>query len=863
MKSTQEEMPPKLAQRIIQSLLREDITEEILGDLEEKFFQVQSKKGLFKARLNYWYQVFRYIRPFALKKRKTSNNSNYTIMFRHNLILTLRNFRKYKSQFLINLSGLSIGLACVLFIYLWVSDERSVDKFHENDQNLYHVVSVHTDAGGTYVWTGTPGLLLDEIQSSVPDVRLSVATTGTHEFSLSSGENYYKAKGKFADVDFFNVFSYPLVKGDKNTVLNDQSGIVVSETLANRIFNSTDVVGKTITWHSWGREKNLQITAVMKDIPANSSDQFDYVMNWDYYHDELITYKQWGNYYSQIMVVLNPSASVDAVDQKITAIMQEKNDYDKVSLKLVPYSSLYLEGNFENGIQAGGRIDSVNLFSVIAIFILFISCINFINLSTAKASHRTKEIGVKKSLGASRKSLMSQYFTESFLLATLAMMVAMLLVWLLLPQFNFVAQKSISLSFDIQFIIGAITLILSVGLLAGSYPAIYLSGFNALQILRGKFNRKTGEVFGRKALVVFQFTLSIILISGVIVVLKQLDYVKNKNLGYDRDNVIYFLREGALLDNSDAFVNEVKNIPGVSQASLSGFIVGGANSTGGVGWEGKTDEDQMQFWETNAGYGMLEMLGMEIVEGRTFSPDLKSDSTAIILNETAVKAIGMEDPIGKSIFHYTGDKKIIGVVKDFNLVSLHTQVEPMLFLLAPEKAHFIMAKIQSGNEVETLDKIQSIYQEFNPGYVFQPQFLDQDYEALYASETRLSNLAQYFAGLATFISCLGLFGLAAFTTESRFKEIGIRKILGSSRLAIVYMLTTGFAKMVGLAILIALPVAYFMSQRWIENFAYSIDLSWWYFGSAGILALVIAWLTVGLQTLRAASINPADCLRDE
>ena len=784
-------------------------------------------------------------------------------MLRHNLILAFRNFKRYQSSFLINLIGLSTGLACVLFIYLWVNDETQVDKFHKNNKDLYQVMSNHRDASGVRTWKGVPGLLLEEIQASVPEVEKAVATTDAHEYTLSVGDAYFKVNGKFASKEFFDVFTYPLIKGGKAKQLSDKSGIVITRSLAERLFKTTDVIGKDISWHFWGNEKPVYVTGLIEDIPQNSSEQFDFLMSWEYYHDDLIDFKNWGNYYARIMVVLTSKADEGSAGSKIDAIFKGKQESDRVDLFLAKFSDKYLFGAYENGVQAGGRIEYVNLFSVVAIFILFIGCINFINLSTAKASRRTKEIGVKKSLGASRSSLIRQYFTESVLLSFLSLIIAVVLVRMLLPQFNLISQKHLALSFDIQFVFISLSLVLVVGILAGIYPALFLSGFDPIQVLKGKVTTKKGEVHGRQVLVVAQFSLSIILIVAVMVVYQQMDYIQNKNLGYNTDNLVYFEREGKLLENSETFINELQKTPGISDAVVSGFMVGGGNSTGGVDWEGKTEEDQIQFWEIRSGYGLIETMDLDLIEGRAFSNKFISDSTAVVFNETAIAAMGMEDPIGKTITHYSGEKTIIGVVKDFNLASLHTKVEPMIFLFQPKDTHFVMAKLVPGNETIALKNLENLYESFNGGYVFKPQFIDRDYEALYVSEERVGVLSRYFSGLAIVISCLGLFGLAAFTAERKVKEIGIRKVLGASAFSIVRILSGGFTKMVLVAIVIALPISYLIAQRWLNDFAYHIDLEWWIFAGAGVVALLIAWFTVGLQTVRASRINPVESLKYE
>ncbi|MFY0650999.1 MAG: ABC transporter permease [Cyclobacteriaceae bacterium] len=854
--------PPKWALRFLRFFIKKDYLEEIEGDMEEVFQDSLETYSPQKARVHYTWQVLKLFRSNIIKK-PWSTHSNFLIMLNHYLLIAFRNFKRYKSTIFINLTGLSTGLACVLFIYLWVADEMAMDQFHVNNKSLYQVMSNHTNANGIETWKGVPGLLLDEIQASVPEVAKSVAFTDAHEYTLTTDELSLKANGKFAGEDFFEVFTYGLVAGNPGTALSDKNGIVITESLAEKLFQTKDAVGKLMEWHYWDKQKTLEVRGIMKDLPPQASEKFDFLMNWDYFHDELITYKNWTNYYGRVAVVLNPSSDISLVEKKIDQILQENQNSDDVTLFLTRFSDMYLKSKYEQGIQAGGRIDYVNLFSIVAVFILLIASINFINLSTACASQRTKEIGVKKSIGASKISLMGQYFTESVLLSTMSMILGLVFVFVLLPQFNFLTQKDLELAFSWQLIVAMACILFVVGLLAGSYPALYLSGFNVVKAIKGNVASRGGEIWGRKILVVVQFTLSIILIVGVGVVHFQMDFVRNKNLGYDRDNLVYFEREGKLLADSKAFVKELQKLPGIKNAAQSGFMVGGGNSTGGVSWPGKTKEDQVQFWEIRSGYETLDLIDIKLLEGRDFSEAFITDKDAAIVNESALKAMNMTDPIGKTIRHYEGEKMIIGVVKDFNLTSLHSQVAPTIFLCTPEKTHFIMAKLSKEMGSQVLDNIEDLYSDFNAGYPFQPRFLDQDYQALYASEDRVASLSKYFAVLAILISCLGLFGLAAHTTERRVKEIGIRKVLGSGVWKIVYLLTADFTKMVLAAIVIAIPFSYYIGNNWLENFAYKIHLGWSFFAGAALLSIAIAWLTVSFQTLRAAMANPVKCLKDD
>lgn len=854
--------PPKLTLRFFRWFCKPELVEDIEGDLIERFELRAVKRGQKVAKRLFIRDVFQLFRPGIIRPMTIIQKLKFTTMFKHNFILTLRNFRKYPNTFLINLVGLSTGVASLLLIYLWVADEVSMDKFHQNDDRLYQIYSNFKMPDGYQSWKGVPGLLLEEIQSQIPQVKNAVATTDPHEYTISANETALKAQGRFASEDFFKVFSYPLVAGNPETALSDKSGILITETLAKNLFGTTDALGKNLTWQFWEKGRDFEVTGILKDIPTNSSERFDFVLTWNFYHNDLINFKNWGNYYGRIMVTLNEEADPELVALRAGEIVDENQGADEVELMLIPYSDQYLYGKFENGVAIGGRIEYVQLFSIVGAFILLIASINFINLSTAKASHRAKETGIKKSLGATRGSLINQFLTESVVLSTVSLLLALLVVYLFLPQFNFITGKQLMLTLNTELLYASLAIIIAIGLLAGAYPAFYLSRFETLKVLKGKF-LNTGSALGRRSLVVIQFTLSTVLIVSVMILSKQMDFVRNSNLGYNRDNLVYFEREGKLLSNGDAFLESVRNLPGVQDAVLSGFMVGGANATSGVDWEGKEAGTRVRFWEIKAGEGMLDLMGIELAEGRDFSSEFATDSAAVIFNEAAIKVMGLEDPIGKTIRHYTGNRRIIGVVKDFNFTSLHSEVEPTIFRFEPDNTHFVMARLQKGNEGNTLDRMEDLYQSFNPDFPFKPIFLDQDYQALYASEERVNTLSKYFAGMAILISCLGLFGLTTFMTERRIKEIGIRKVLGSSVWNIVYLMTGDFSKMVLISIVIGLPLSYYIGLNWLENFAYSIKLEWWFFVLAGMATLAVAWLTVASQTLRAAKLNPTSSLRNE
>ena len=486
------------------------------------------------------------------------------------------------------------------------------------------------------------------------------------------------------------------------------------------------------------------------------------------------------------------------------------------------------------------------------------------NLSTAKASRRLKEVEIKKAVGAERSTLIFQYLGESTLMAMLSLLTAIGLVLLFLPQFNQITGKQLHLPLDASLILSFLAITLVTGLLAGSYPALYLSAFNPVKVLKGTLNKSVGELWARKGLVVVQFTLSIILIVSVFIVYKQIESAQSKNLGYDKDNILYVNRAGWEEGPLETFLAEARQLPGVLRASSMGHdMTGHIAASYGVQWPGKNPDDRIEFEMMPVGYDMLELLEVEMTAGRTFSKEFSTDTSKIIFNEAAIAHIGFTDPVGKVVTWGDEKMEIIGVVKDFHFESLHEKVKPMMFWLDPPRTWSIAIKIKAGEEQETIAQIQPLFQTFYPGFPFDYKFLDQEYQALYAAEQRVSTLSRYLAGIAILISCLGLFGLAAFTAERRLKEIGIRKILGSGDWNIVYLLSGDFTKMVLVAIVIALPISYFIAQRWLQDFAFHIDLRWWYFAGAGLLALLIAWFTVGLQTVRAARVNPVECLRDE
>ena len=785
-------------------------------------------------------------------------------MLKHSFILLYRNFLRAKGFFLINLTGLTAGLACTLVIYLWVRDELQMDQYHEKSERLYEVMENQRYADEIMTTHSTPGVLAEALVEEVPEVEYATTTTWTNSYTLSVDDRNVKASGYHVGKDYFNIFSFNIVQGNPDQLLEDKYAMVISADLAQRLFGTEEnVVGRSVELQ---HEKTFQITGVFDKVPSASSYQFDFVMNFREFADENEWVRSWGNNGPSTYVTLKPGTNVTAVNDKIKDFIKGKEDESNVTLFLVPYASLYLHGNYENGQLSGGRIEYVRLFSVIAIFILLIACINFMNLSTARASVRAKEVGIKKSIGAQRGSLVLQYLNESVVIAMISMFIAALAVWLFLPVFNVITEKHIVLNFDDRALIGWFTgITLFSGLLAGSYPALLLSAFKPAAVLKGVVRGSWSELWARKGLVVFQFFLSVILIVCVLVIYKQIEFVQTKNLGYDKDHLIHFPIEGVIESKLETFLNEVKGIPGVVNAGpISHSLLGRNSNTSGLSWEGKNPDDNILFENVRVGFDAIETMGFALAEGRSFSREFSTDTTAIILNEAAIRVMNLENPIGKVIRLWDEvDLQIIGVLKDFHFQSLHEAVNPLFMTLSPKNTWNIMVRLARGREKEALGALTDFYNSFNPGFTFEYEFQDTNYAKLYAAEQRVATLSGYFAAFAILISCLGIFGLAAFTAARRQKEIGIRKALGCSSTKIVLLLSSDFTGMVLLSIVLGLPASYWLLQHWLSRFAFHVDLEVWFFIVAGLVALLIAWFTVASQALRAANTNPVECLRSE
>lgn len=792
-------------------------------------------------------------------------------MLRHNFKIALRGFKRYKSSFIINIIGLTAGMASVLFIALWVNDEIMVDKFHKNESQLYQFMTNMLINNEMITLEDSPLLLAREITNEFADV--VAATAINSDFATPEGVFTYNntkhvAKGYFAEPNFFEVFSFDLILGKSNQVLDQKRSVVISENLARRLFKSIDnAIGKTLDWnYKWtdgNGEEKLIVSGVFKTPPSNSTLKFDYVVHSELLVDADRWAGDWSGHYFKSFLVLNENTNIQQFNESIVDyLIKKRGDKYEFNSFVQKFSDRYLNEPYENGIQVGGRIVYVRLFIIIAIVTLLIACINFMNLSTAHSSRKMKEVGVKKTLGANRLSLIYQHLSEAIILSLMSMIIAIGLVYLFLPSFNDITGKAIKLNLELSQIIIIFTTIIFTGFLAGSYPAFKLSSFNPASVLKGESPKSIWELFIRKGLVVFQFTISIVFIIGILVIKNQINFLQTKNIGYTKENVLRF-EIGSNIKNPGSLLSEIENIPTVKSIGfMNGEFLDGEDNNGGWEWPGKETDDDIVFQAPRMGYGAIETLNMKLVKGRTFSRTFNDDDTKIILNESAIELMGLENPIGQLLQKGDEKQEIIGVVEDFQYGSLHKKVEPIIIRFRPY-GNNIMVRIAQGTERESLSKIEAIYKKFNPGYSFEYTFLDSDYNNLYMAEQRVADLSDFFALIAIIVSCLGLFGLAAFTAERKAKEIGVRKILGSSVFGIIKLLSNEFIKMVLLACLVAFPFAYLLASNWLDNFGYAIELKWWYFGFAGFTTLLIAILTISFQCYKAASANPVKSLRTE
>ncbi len=717
-------------------------------------------------------------------------------MIRNYLLVAIRNLLRNKTFSSINIMGLALGMACSLLILLWVKDERAVDAFHANGDRIFKFYERQFFDGKIVGGYYTPGLMPAELKKVFPEVEAATGLAWNSWNTISFGEKKIKQPGTFASPDFFKIFSYPLLAGTVEQALNSPVSLAISRKTAEIFFNSpADAIGKMIRLED---KHDFQVTAVFENLPSNSSHQFDYLINWEWFVEQNEWLKDWGNSGPETYVLLKSGTSADLFEKKIVKFLDKYNKEQdgsfRIEMGIQRFDQTYLYSNFKDGYISGGRIEYVKLFSIVAIFILLIACINFMNLTTARSVKRAKEIGVRKVVGAVRGVLIRQFIGEAVLLSFLALLLALLVVTLLMPAFNSLTGKVLSLpTNETGFWIIIIGLALITGIISGSYPALFLSSFQPIKVLKGSFRFSTGSLWFRKGLVVFQFTMSTILIIGTIVVSNQVNFFQQTSLGYNRENLISIPLEGELLSKYTVFKQTALNLPGIMEITrITQRPTQIENSTGGVEWEGKDPSVQPMFTQAGVGYDFTKTMKVEMLRGRDFSKDFATDSVGYIVNESALKKIGYKDPIGKPLTFWRRKGTIIGVVKDFHFNSLRLPIEPLVIRLMENKGWgSVLIRIEAGKTEAALAGLEKLCNELNPAFPFAHQFTDEEYQLLYQNEKVISKLSVYFAFLAIFISCLGLLGLAMFTAEQRTKEISIRKVLGASARFSVYLVVEG------------------------------------------------------------------------
>ena len=791
-------------------------------------------------------------------------------MFKSYLIVAWRILKRNKAYSLINIMGLAVGMACCILIMLWVQDELSFDDFHAGGDELYRVMS-----GGAYFKDGyaiSPAPLAPAVVEELPEVVKAARLIDVPRVIFTyEGSTHYESAGILADPAFFDMFTFPFARGDAKRALTEPTDLVITEAMARRYFGDEDPLGKTITI----ADEPVTVVGILKDVPRNSHLQFDFVLPFELVHTRGGAGDHWGAFNFVTYLQLQPGADASQVAARMTDI-GVKYDCpqvkDGVSFHLQALGEVHLDGR--GGYRSFARIGDwkyVYGFSAIAIFVLLIACINFINLSTARSVNRAKEIGMRKTIGAGRFDLARQFLGESVLIALISLVGAVVLAEVFLPGFNDLAQKSLAIDYSsLTFLLGALAIIMVTGVLAGLYPALYLSAFSPVMILRGITPTGARRSLFRRVLVVIQFILSIALIIGTSVIYYQLNYVSTARLGFEKENVVWLPLKGQLAEKYETVKGQLLQDAVITSVTAQDYLPAiNNNRTTAFDWEGKDPEHQQDMIVSEVAYDYFETLGLEMKAGRTFSKRFGTDADqAYILNEEAVRQMGIDDPVGKRFTYGDRPGSIVGVVRDAHLRSMHHKIEPQLFMVLDDPSTAAMfgvalIRINAADPRRVISLLEKTWSDVNPMIPYEYHFLDETYDGLYRSEMRLGKILGSFTILAIFVSCLGLFGLASFATSQRTREIGIRKVVGASVTRILFLLTREFVVLVVLASIIAAPLAWYVMNAFLESFAYRISLGPGVFIVAGLTALVIALATVSYQAVRAALANPADTLRYE
>jgi len=789
-------------------------------------------------------------------------------MFKNYIKTAFRSLLKNKGFTFINIAGLALGLVTCLLIIFYVIDELSYDKYNTQYERIYRV---NTDVkyGGTITpFATTVPSISTALKNNFPEIQNTTRIARALGIHFQKGkESISEERVIYADADIFKIFSLPMIYGNPNTALTAPNSIVITENTAKKYFNTTDVIGKTLFLLN---DSSLhKITGVIRNIPSQSHFTFDFCLSL-----QPTTDNSTSSLYFNTYILLKPNTDHKKLEAKFPdfirttfntgtfseASFEKSGNYFHISL--MPLKDIHLYSNRTYELGANSDISNVYIFSAVALFILLIACVNFVNLSTARSANRAREVGVRKVLGSSRKNLIIQFITESFIVTFIAAIIALLIAWILLPLFNQLSGKQLHITFALlrQLIPSMIFTIVIVGLLAGSYPAFFLSSFNPVNVLKGKLSTGFKRSGLRGFLVIFQFSISIFLIIGTLVIYNQLKYIQNKDLGFNRNHVVV-VKNVNLLDNPKILKQEIKQVPGVINATLTSFL-----PTNNSRWPNtiSTPEKrgiQTELWQVDEDY--LSTMGMQLVQGRNFSNRFLTDSSAMIINETAAKILGYKNMIADNV--YNGKKKyhVIGIVKDFNFSSLRQNITPLVLVMDKDWRPSLSIRVNSNNLALIISQIKTKWEALAPNQQFDYSFMDEDFDAIYRTEQRVGKLFIIFTIFTLIIACLGLFGLAAYAAEQRNKEIGIRKVLGASLSTVIALLSKDFIKLVLISIAIATPLAWLAMHKWLEGFAYRQNIQWWVLVVTGLGAILIAFITISFQAVKAALVNPVESLRSE
>ena len=787
-------------------------------------------------------------------------------MLKNYFKIAFRQLKKNKGYSFLNIFGLALGMACAMLILLWVNDEFQYNRFHKNYSTLYQVMENQSYEGKTYTFAALPGKFGPSIKEELPEIKYSARANWGARVLFSLGDKSIYERGFFADPDILKMFSFEVLRGDTSTFLKDPATIVITDKMAEKFFGKEDPIGKNLKANN---DLLVTVNGVVKEPPLSSSLKFAWLVSFRFFESRNEWLQYWGNNGVQTFVQLNNGADPKQVDKKLYNFINSKDTSAIAKPFLFSINDWRLRSKFEEGKITGGRIEFVKIFLIIAICIIIIACINFMNLATARSEQRAREVGVRKVMGAAKASLVRQFFSESILMSIIAMLLSALIVILVLPAFNTLVEKKLAFDLTKPLIWAGLPIMaILCGLLAGSYPSFYLSSFNPITVFKGlKMGKDSIVTLIRKFLVVGQFTASIVLIICTIIIYNQLNYVKNRHLGYNKDNLMITELNGDMNQHIPTIHNELMKTNMVENAAASNSrVLNLGSSSGDFGWQGKTPNSQLLVTMEWVSPEYIPTMGMELKSGRNFYDDIASDSNNIIINETLAEIIGKKDPVGDIITRDDGGRqlKVVGVVKDFVFNDMYRKPDPLILFSDTSNVGQLLIHLKPGQDIaKAVDKIGEVIKASAPGYPFEYRFLDNEFDDLFKSEALLGKLSRIFAWLTILISCLGLFGLAAFTAERRTKEIGIRKVLGASVPNMIILLSKDFLKLVAISSLIAFPVAWFMMSKFLNSFAYRINIQWWVFALAAVLSVGIALLTVSFQAIKAALANPIKSLRTE